>query len=232
MYARKASRGVSVKHRSSAVFFDVDGVLIDSLPQHLRICRDKAVEYGLDDVVVPDVAEFRRRVNHGTRVSPMLNFFLAVGFPLEAAQRAVDDYQQEFMARYRPKPFAGIGPMLTRLRAEGMILGLVTSNTRANVDPALGAALEHFDRRCRFYFDSDSQPRSKSSYLLASARAIDVGTSSCTYVGDQPADAEAAMEAQMQFLGVTFGWGLVDGQAGMALADSVPRIADTLLEVP
>src|SRR5262249_29474188 len=27
------------------VFFDVDGVLLDSLPQHLRICADKASEF-------------------------------------------------------------------------------------------------------------------------------------------------------------------------------------------
>jgi beta-phosphoglucomutase-like phosphatase (HAD superfamily) len=32
----------------AAVFFAVDGVLIDSLPQHLQICRDKAAELGLD----------------------------------------------------------------------------------------------------------------------------------------------------------------------------------------
>ena len=29
------------------VFFDVDGVLLDSLPKHLAICADKAREYGV-----------------------------------------------------------------------------------------------------------------------------------------------------------------------------------------
>jgi phosphoglycolate phosphatase-like HAD superfamily hydrolase len=225
-------REVYVAHRSRAVFFDVDGVLIDSLPQHLRICVDKALEYRLPDVVVPGASEFRRLVNQGMRVSPMLNFFLAVGFPPAAAERAVRDYEQQFMARYRPEPFAGIDAMLGRLREAGITLGLVTSNTRANVEPALGAALDRFDPRCRFYFDSDAQAKSKSWYLREGARVLNVAPELCTYIGDQPADVQAASEAQMAFLGVTFGWGLVEGQPGITLVDCVSRIADVLLAAP
>lgn len=215
--------------RSSAVFFDVDGVLIDSLPQHLRICQDKAREYGLTGVVVPDVAEFRRRVSSGTQVSPMLNFFLAVGFPRAAAERAVREYEQDFAARYRPQPFPGIEPMLRRLRAGGIVLGLVTSNIQANVDPVLGTALEHFDASCRFYFDSAASTKSKSWYLCEGARRLSLDPDRCTYVGDQPADARAALEAQVHFLGVTFGWGLLAAQRDLVLTDSVAQIADALL---
>ncbi len=216
--------------RSSAVFFDVDGVLIDSLPQHLRICEDKAREYGLTGVVVPGPAEFRRRVSQGMKVSPMLNLFLAVGFPQAAAERAVREYEQDFAIRYRPQPFPGIDPMLQRLRANGIRLGLITANIRANVDSALGAALDHFEPACRFYFDSATGPVSKSAYLREGMRRLNVEPQRCTYVGDQPADARAASEARAHFLGVTFGWGLVDGQDGLVLVDNVEQIADALLE--
>lgn len=215
--------------RSNAVFFDVDGVLVDSLPQHLRICQDKAREYGITDVVVPDIAEFRGRVSRGTQVSPMINFFLAVGFPQAAAERAVRDYEQEFAARYRPQPFPGIEPMLRRLCASGVVLGLVTSNIRANVDPVLGAALEHFNPSCRFYFDSAANPMTKSSYLREGVRRLNLDPARCSYVGDQPADVQAALEAHVHFLGVTYGWGLVDGQKGLTLVDGVAQIADALL---
>jgi beta-phosphoglucomutase-like phosphatase (HAD superfamily) len=43
-----------------AVFFDVDGVLLDSLPQHLAFCRAKAEKYGLH-LRIPTVEEFKRR---------------------------------------------------------------------------------------------------------------------------------------------------------------------------
>jgi hypothetical protein len=53
-----------------AAFFDVDGVLIDSLPEHLKICRDKAIEYGLN-LKIPAANEFRQLVAQGTRLRTM-----------------------------------------------------------------------------------------------------------------------------------------------------------------
>src|SRR5271156_5345174 len=127
-----------------AVFFDVDGVLIDSLPQHLQICRDKAKEFGLR-LEITNVNEFRELVRRGIKVSPMRYFFLAVGFPGDLAKRAGADYEKEFMQRYRPRAFAGVDKMLDTLRRARLDLGLVTSNPRANVAPALGSAMEYFD---------------------------------------------------------------------------------------
>ena len=100
------------------VFFDVDGVLVDSLPQHLQICRDKAIEFGLK-LQIPTVNDFRQLVRHGTKVSPMRYFFLAVGFPEELAERAVADYEREFIHRYRPKLFSGVTRMLNTLKRAG-----------------------------------------------------------------------------------------------------------------
>ena len=81
-----------------AVFLDVDGVLLDSLPQHLAICAEKADAYGLH-LRIPDVAAFRRLVAEGVKVSPMYDFFRAVGFPGDVAVRATKDYEREFMQR-------------------------------------------------------------------------------------------------------------------------------------
>ena len=77
-----------------------------------RICAEKATEYGLLDVRVPSVHEFKRLVAAGTRVSPMINFFLAVGFPRELAERADHEYRHEFAQKFPSKPFPGIGEML------------------------------------------------------------------------------------------------------------------------
>jgi phosphoglycolate phosphatase-like HAD superfamily hydrolase len=144
-----------------AVFFDVDGVLIDSLRQHLEFCRDKVKKFGLESKipVIPDEERFRAMVSRGTRVSPMREFFIAVGFPPDIADRADVDYKNEFMQQYRPAMFAGVEEMLSKLRNSGLRLGLVTSNTREKC----GAGSGHSNRSFRNVLPvlSEQQHRTK-----------------------------------------------------------------------
>ena len=89
------------------VVFDVDGVLIDSLEPHLRLCRDKNIEYSLG-LTIPSVEEFKALVRSGVKVSPMKFFFLSVGFPEYYADLATEYYNEFFMQEYEPEPFEGL----------------------------------------------------------------------------------------------------------------------------
>jgi len=191
-----------------AVFFDVDGVLIDSLPQHLQICRDKAIEFGLQ-IEIPSHDAMRLLISRGTKVSPMRNFFLAVGFPETHLDKAVE---------------------MHKLRIAGLKLGLVTSNTRANVAPALGPAMKQFDDSCLFFFDRYSAPRPKAWCLAEGARVLNSVPDTCVYVGDQPNDATAAKEAGFQFLGVSYGWGIAKSDPRFETVDSVAEIPNKLVD--
>ncbi len=88
-----------------AVIFDVDGVLIDSLIKHLEFCKDEASALGLI-IDVPDTDLFRRMVLSGTKVSPMEDFFRAVGFPKDKIARAVKDYDANFSKTSHPINFS------------------------------------------------------------------------------------------------------------------------------
>lgn len=213
-----------------AVFFDVDGVLINSLPQHLMICHDKASEFGLK-LGIPTVNEFRHLVNRGATVSPMRQFFLSVGFPEAYVDQAVADYNREFSQRYRPPAFDGVDSMLQALRRNGLRLGLVTSNTRSNVVPALERSIDMFEESCLFFYDTHEAPRSKPSCLAEGARLLDVDPPDCVYIGDQPADAQAAATAGFRFLGVTYGWGIIGRSARFETADSVTEIPDKIAQM-
>ncbi len=210
------------------VFFDVDGVLLDSLPKHLAICADKAREYGLS-LRIPDVPTFRRLIASGVKVSPMFDFFVAVGFPRQLAMRAVEDYDREFARRYRPQAFVGIDVMLERLRQARRPMGLVTANVAANVDAPLHDVMSYFDARCLFYIDRYDPPRSKSWCLSEGARMFDVPPERCVFVGDQPADAAAAQAAGWAFVGVSYGWGLLHGDPLRRVADTPAEVADMIL---
>ncbi len=215
---------------SRVVFFDVDGVLIDSLPEHLRICTDKARDFKLE-LRIPTVDEFRGMVSSGKKVSPMREFFLAVGFPESCVERAVADYEQDFMARYEPRPFDGLDRMLRAVRDAGSRLGLVTSNTRRNVVPALADSMELFDKDCLFFYDTYEVPPSKSWCLTRGAETLGAVASNCIFVGDQPADVAAAVDAGWQFLGVAYGWGILKSDARFETANTIEEIPDKIARI-
>lgn len=209
------------------VLFDVDGVLLDSLGPHLQICQDKSREYGLD-LAIPTEAELCAMIKHGVVISPMVCFFKAVGFPDHLAAKADDEYRRIFMTSYAPKPFAGVHDMLGELHRAGFMLGLVTANVRANVDGPLGASMALFRDDCIFTKDS-STDSSKASAIEQAVRRCGVGKRETIYVGDQPADVQAAARAGVPFLGAAYGWGIARDEDGMPTVDTVDAITPAFL---
>lgn len=188
------------------ILFDVDGVLLDSLGPHLRICEDKNKEYGLN-LKIPNAVELKQMARNGVRISPMEFFFQAVGFSQEYAEKATRQYQDIFMRFYRPVPFKGVDATLKTLHGSGLQMGIVTSNVRANVVEALGQSIKYFDQGC-IYTKDNMEGLSKAEAIVSAIRHFNIEREETLFVGDQPSDYSAATEAKVDFLGVTYGWGI------------------------
>lgn len=211
----------------SSVIFDVDGVLLDSLTPHLQICKDKSQEYGLG-LSIPSADKFRKMVRQGTKISPMNEFFKAVGFQSKYAELAFIQYKDTFMQNYSPKPFPQTGEMLLKLKSAGLRLGIVTSNVRANVDGALGLYMRFFDPDCIFTSEA-MMNNSKTDALIAVASKLNINIIEVIYVGDQPSDWIAAKEAHANFLGVTYGWGISEEDNDFPKVNTVMGVAEYIL---
>ncbi len=202
----------------SVALFDVDGVLLDSLTPHLKICQDKSREYGLG-LQIPSASQFKQMVRTGTRISPMNYFFLAVGFPEEFAAKAYLQYQETFMQAYAPAPFPGVHQTLKALHGAGIQMGIVTSNFLANVVTALGDSVEYFHPKCIYTKDSVAG-ESKSEAIASAMITLAASRAETIYIGDQPVDWRAATTAGVNFLGVTYGWGISEED------DDFPTVGD------
>lgn len=207
----------------SAVVFDVDGVLLDSLEAHLQVCRDEARQFNLN-IRVPSIEEFRGLVAHGAVISPMVEFFRTIGFPERLAGLADEDYRREFAQKYSVRPFSGVPEMLSNVAATGLRLGIVTSNTRAIISSALSESMRFFDEPC-IYTEDDAKRVSKAQALVECAGHWGVMSEAILYIGDQPRDFAAAQSAHAQFLGVTYGWGITPEDTRFALARSPAQLA-------
>jgi HAD superfamily hydrolase (TIGR01549 family) len=202
--------------------FDADGVLLDSLTPHLKICEDKSKEYGLG-LNIPTPSEFKQMARGGVQVSPMKEFFLAVGFPLDFAEKANQQYQRIFMQAYAPRPFSRLRETLSALQSRGMKLGIVTSNIEKNVAGALGDSIEFFPEGSIFSKDNmDGKPKSEA--ITAALCRFQAAPSEAIYVGDQLADWEAAKAAGVAFLGAAYGWGISEEDKEFPIVREISEI--------
>ncbi|MCW8915282.1 MAG: HAD family hydrolase [Magnetovibrio sp.] len=196
------SRSNARPPKIKAVFFDVDGVLLNSLPEHIKACEQLNAEYTLD-LSIPNAKEFKNKiVRAGIQVAPMRRFFEAVKFPENHLDDAVTWYDEYFSEKYSSPYFEGVECMITELHGEYM-LGIVTSNVQKNIENSLAHIYEMFEQKCIF---TEDVGLSKSEAIKLGASRLGISTNEVLFIGDQERDREAAETAAANFLGVAYGW--------------------------
>ena len=180
-----------------AVVFDLDGTIVDSV-----------------ELIVQSFQHAAREVLG--REMPREESIANVGRPLHEQMVMISpDHADELVAVYREwnhrehdrmlKLYDGILQLLHSLQVAGVKLGLVTSKSRYTAQMA-------FDLTgIGCYFDAtvcaDESPRNKPSPdpILLCLERLGVNPAEAAYVGDAPADIQAALAAGVRAVGVTWG---------------------------
>jgi N-acetyl-D-muramate 6-phosphate phosphatase len=190
----------------AAVFFDLDGTLIDSAPD-LVVAMDRLrAEQGEARV---DVAHIGHVVSKGGRAMLRLGFPGADETRIELLlPRFLDLYAEAIATHTRIYP--GIDAALAAFEARGIRWGVVT-NKPGRLARAVMAALA-LDRRCAALVAGDCLPQRKPdpAPLLHACMLAGVAASRSIYVGDDARDIEAGRRAGM--ITVAAAWGYLDGE--------------------
>jgi phosphoglycolate phosphatase len=177
------------------VVFDFDGTLADTLAVGLAACNAVAPEFGLR-TVAPD--EVPGLMQLSTR-----DALRSLGVPLHRLPTIVRRVRQQMRSRLpEVSLFAGIHDALAELHRAGLGLGVLTSNSRANVGACLGrhAVLPWFD-----FIHSSSHLFGKHRALRRLLGGAGISEDRVVYVGDQDRDVEAARRCGVPVVAV--GWG-------------------------
>ena len=188
--------------RYGTVLFDLDGTLIDSGAAILASFHH-ATETVLgrryaDDVVMASVG------GHGIHRQ-------MAAFDEERVDDLVAAYRAHNIELYRDiRLFAGVEPVLERLRDEGRNLGVVTVKSRMTVE--LTFELLPLGSYFTVVVNGDDVASHKPDPegLLAALRQFGTQPADAAYVGDSPFDLQAARAAGMGSIGVT--WGGIHGR--------------------
>lgn len=191
---------------AKAVLFDLDGTLIDTAPDFIRIIQAMCAKYQLP---CPSDIAIRHQVSAGARAMVALMMGRTA---FDDSDTLLNDYRQEFLALYEADIcvdshlFAGLDKLLTTLENNHIAWGIVTNKPRyLSVQLLDKLNLSH---RCRVLICPDDVKITKPDPegLLLACHKLNVSPKNVLYVGDHRRDIDAGKNAQMPTAVATFGY--------------------------
>lgn len=197
-----------------AVLFDLDGTLIDTAPDFIRIIK---VMCGKHNHPVPSDEAIRERVSAGARAMVKLIFS-------EKLQNVSDDdptllaYRQEFLDTYEAdicvdsRVFSGLDSLLLALENAGVPWGIVTNKPRYLAEILLEKL--HLTQRCAVLVCPEdvknTKPNPEPMFLavkiLNKKLGLNLTPQDCVYVGDHIRDIQAGNNADMLTILAAYGY--------------------------
>lgn len=193
-----------------AVLFDLDGTLIDTATDFVRIIGKMSRENGWQ---APPAAEIREQVSAGA--SAMVRLMLSYNDQLELSEDTLLGFRQQFLDDYEADicvdscVFAELEEVLTTLEEKGVPWGIVTNKPRYLAEQLLSKMA--LDQRCAVLICPDDVSRTKPDpepmYMALEKLSIPRGAAGCVlYVGDHIRDIEAGKAAGMPTILASYGY--------------------------
>lgn len=206
-----------------AVIFDLDGTLLDTEPDFTLILNQMLAKYGRQPV---ESALVRKCVSAGAGAMVRKGFDIAENDP------TLPDMLKEFLGLYAAQIlqtnaslFDDIDLMIASLNEHGIAWGIMTNKHRPYTEPLL-RHFENFATSGALVCPDDvgiGKPDPKG--ILRACELLGVPAAACAYVGDHPRDIEAARNAGMP--GVAVSWGYLPEEQHIDTWG-----ADTVLHTP
>ncbi|POA30011.1 MULTISPECIES: HAD hydrolase-like protein [unclassified Pseudomonas] len=180
------------------VIFDFDGTLADSFPFFVTVFNQVADKHAFRRIHSQELDSLRKQ---GPR-----EIMAHIGMPRWKLPLVARTFMG-LMKKHRSSIplFENIATTLTDLDEKGLILAVVSSNSRENVTQILGSSCRHIQA-----FECGASIFGKASRLRRVMRKFGVAPEDVIYIGDQPTDGEAAATAGIAFGAVAWGYGTHD----------------------
>ncbi len=188
----------------ASLVFDLDGTLVDTAPDLIRVLNDVIADVGVGAV---DYAALRNLVGYGARALIIKALSDAC---VSVSDNKIDVMQAEFLRLYaddiaqRSAPFEGITETLALLKRQGYALSVATNKPGWLARPLLDAL------NMTHYFDNivgGDEPKAKKPNAAHIFEACGHrGRSPIVVIGDSGPDAGAAINAGAHCIMMAYGY--------------------------
>ena len=209
--------------RYKAVLFDMDGTVLDTLDD-----LTDAVNYSLARFGLPEISREHARENLGNGAAYLVRHCLPEGTDEALADQLITFYKPWYDAhcRVRTGPYAGILPLMERLKAAGVRQAIISNKP----DPAVQELAAHFFPNLLETAVGESASVRRKPNPDAVLRAVEqmgLEKDDCVYVGDTEVDLATARNAGLACIAVSWGF-RSEEQLLAAGADRIAHSAEEL----
>ncbi len=177
------------------IIFDFDGTLADTLPYYVEIMNNLASRYGFKKVSTASVSKLRNMMP--LELLEHLEIPLIKVYSIVKTVKAGLNKKIELFS-----PTVPIRKTLLKLQKDGYRLGIITSNSKDNVEKFLKKnSLNYFD-----FVYSGSNIFGKGRVISGFLRKQNIRPAEAVYVGDEARDIEAARKAGIDMVAVSWGF--------------------------
>ena len=203
------------------VIFDLDGTLLNTLSDLSDAVNDSLALHGLPSRSRDEVKSFI-----GDGVAKLIERSVPVGTPDALTAEVLRDFKAYYAAHCEDHtaPYEGILPLLSTLREQNILTGIVSNK----FDAAVKALSAHYFRDIIDVAVGEQEAlgiRKKPApdTLLMAMNVLEVSAEETLYVGDADTDILTARAAGVDCVSVT--WGFRDRE--FLLSHGATRLADT-----
>ncbi|MBX3395900.1 MAG: HAD hydrolase-like protein [Phycisphaerae bacterium] len=219
-------------NNARAILFDLDGTLIDSLPDINDALNRALLDAGLSRAKERDV-----RAWIGDGIETLCRRALIA----QTAEHRLNDVLTHMSAAYEAAPanrttcFRNILEMLDLTISKNLLTAVLTNKPHALAVRILDAMLLSSRLRAVRGYVCESDKKPSPTHALSIARELSVEPSQCVIVGDSPVDIQTARNAQMRAIAVSWGYRDRDELIAArpdALIDDPSELIELLEQVP
>ena len=199
-----------MSRKINAVLFDLDGTLIDTAADFVRIIACMSAQNGWQ---VPEEALIREQVSAGA--SAMVKLMLRHNEQLDVDEKALLGFRQQFLDDYAADIcvdsclFTRLEDVLAHFETNNIPWGIVTNKPRYLAEDLLSAL--NLDKRCSVLVcpQDVSNPKPDPEPMLLALDKLNLPKSAAQnviYVGDHVRDIEAGAAAGMKTILAAYGY--------------------------
>lgn len=207
------------------LIFDFDGTIADTIPAILVTVNKLSSEFGFQKITKEQITQLRRMNRFD-----MIKKIVDLGIPVFKIPQIVKRGQEELGKNIRSlKPIEGIRGTIVELKNKGFNLGVLSSNSKENVEEFLkqNKLIDFFD-----FIESENNLFGKARALSSILKKHSIDKNSAYYIGDETRDIEAAADAGIKSAAVCWGFNareILEKQKADFIIDKPRQLIDLFL---